>query len=325
MPDVRHSIKVVSKRTGLSPHVIRVWEKRYATVSPERTEGNRRLYRAQDVERLRLLKLATDAGHSIGDIAQLPTERLARLVSDDLPAASAAPPAAAPAQGLPAGSPVAVSAPAPDPAVLVATAFEAVQSMNAEALGAVLEQAAVALGQMRLLGEVVVPLVERIGNGWRDGTVKVAQEHVATATIRTCLGQLARPMTLHPSAPAIVVTTPAGQVHELGAVIAAAVARAGGWRVIYAGPSLPAEEIVSAVMAQRAVAVALSIVHPSDDPELPGELKRLRRLLPERVHLVVGGRASASYATALAECGATMVRDVVQLASSLERLRAGVG
>ena len=84
MPDVRHSIKFVSKSTGLSPHVLRIWEKRYATVTPGRTDGNRRLYRSADIDRFRLLKQATDAGHGIGDIARLSAERLQRLVSEDL-------------------------------------------------------------------------------------------------------------------------------------------------------------------------------------------------------------------------------------------------
>ena len=310
MPDVRHSIKVVAMRTGLSAHVIRVWEKRYGTVTPGRTEGNRRLYRSEDIERLRVLKLATDAGHSIGDIARLPTERVARLLAEDFSAGRKV--------DLPASS-------TGDAAEWVAAAHEAVVAMNADGLAALLERCSVALGQMKLLTAVIVPLVERIGTEWRDGHLKVAQEHIATATIRTFLGQTGRPMALHPAAPTLVATTPAGQMHELGAALAAAAARSLGWRVVYAGASLPAEEIASAVLAQRALAVALSILHPADDPYLPAELQRLRRLLPAKVHLIVGGAGCAAYATALASCGATMVRDLGQFEAAMDRLRSGAG
>ena len=58
--------------TGLSPHLIRIWEKRYSAVAPERTDTNRRLYSDAEIERLNLLRLATRAGHSIGNIAKLP-------------------------------------------------------------------------------------------------------------------------------------------------------------------------------------------------------------------------------------------------------------
>ena len=73
--DLPHSIRVVSKRTGLSPQVLRVWEKRYRTVTPARTATNRRVYTSADVDRLILLRRATEAGHGIGTIARLPAEQ----------------------------------------------------------------------------------------------------------------------------------------------------------------------------------------------------------------------------------------------------------
>ena len=82
-----YPIRAVVRRTGLTAHVIRVWEKRYGAVSPMRTPTNRRLYSDSDVERLQLLHRAMLAGHSIGQIAQLPNERLrALVVADELSA-----------------------------------------------------------------------------------------------------------------------------------------------------------------------------------------------------------------------------------------------
>ena len=52
----RHPIQVVSRRTGLSQDVIRVWERRYHAVTPERSPTNRRLYSDDDVRRLALLR-----------------------------------------------------------------------------------------------------------------------------------------------------------------------------------------------------------------------------------------------------------------------------
>jgi DNA-binding transcriptional MerR regulator len=80
-PNAHHSIKAVSRRTGLSPHVIRIWEKRYGAVEPRRTSTNRRLYSDAEIERLNSLRLATAAGHSIGNIATLPLRQLNSLVA----------------------------------------------------------------------------------------------------------------------------------------------------------------------------------------------------------------------------------------------------
>ena len=81
MPDAHHSIKAASRVTGLSPHLIRIWERRYGAVAPERTDTNRRLYSDAEIQRLNLLRLATGAGHSIGNIAKLPLGRLKSLVA----------------------------------------------------------------------------------------------------------------------------------------------------------------------------------------------------------------------------------------------------
>ena len=90
MPDTeaRHPIQVVARRTGLSADVIRVWERRYRVVEPQRASNARRLYSDADVERLTLLRQATAAGRRIGDVAALSTAALRELVAAD---ASAAP------------------------------------------------------------------------------------------------------------------------------------------------------------------------------------------------------------------------------------------
>ena len=77
--DSIYTIRYVSQRTGLTSHVIRAWEKRYKAVVPYRSPKNRRLYSEEDVQRLQLLKSATDAGHSISQVAQLDSKELADL------------------------------------------------------------------------------------------------------------------------------------------------------------------------------------------------------------------------------------------------------
>src|SRR5688572_23258058 len=70
---------LVVKRTGLSPHVIRIWERRYQAVSPARTDGGHRSYLEEDVLRLILLRQLTEAGHKISSIAKLTTAELEEI------------------------------------------------------------------------------------------------------------------------------------------------------------------------------------------------------------------------------------------------------
>ena len=303
---MRHTVRSVALRTGLSPHVIRVWERRYGTVTPSRSSGNQRLYTEADVERLALLKQVTDRGHSISRVTALPTEQLSLLVSAEDRSTMIRTEAGGSIAGL------------------LETAFQAVADMDAAGLEHVLEQGALRLGQIGLLAQVVAPLVGRIGEAWREGHLKVVHEHIASAVIRTYLCQAARPHTLHPSAPVLLVTTPDGQLHELGAALVAAAATSHGWRVTYAAPALPAEEIAAAAIHHGVFAVALSLVHPENDPMLPAELRRLRRLLPQAVHLLVGGRAAGAYRSVLVEIGAAEIATLEDLTAALGQLRQGL-
>src|SRR5678815_3414477 len=76
-------IRVVARRTGLSPHVIRAWERRYKVLEPQRSGTNRRVYSAADVEKLNLLQAAIASGHSIGRVATRSLEELRRMAAAD--------------------------------------------------------------------------------------------------------------------------------------------------------------------------------------------------------------------------------------------------
>ena len=83
-----YPIRYVAQQTGLSTHVIRVWEKRYQAVVPKRTDTNRRVFCGRDIERLKMLRTAVRIGHSISQIAGLSSEDLMELVKIDVPDAS---------------------------------------------------------------------------------------------------------------------------------------------------------------------------------------------------------------------------------------------
>ena len=104
-------------------------------------------------------------------------------------------------------------------------------------------------------------------------------------------------------------------------MLVAAAAASIGWRVTYLGANLPAAEIAGAARRSDAHAVALSLVYPEDDPQLSGDLIRLRELLPPKLPLLVGGRAMPAYRDALEKIGATQVKDLKHLCSTLDDLR----
>jgi DNA-binding transcriptional MerR regulator/methylmalonyl-CoA mutase cobalamin-binding subunit len=300
---------VVAKRTGLSPCLIRIWERRYAAVEPARTSTNRRRYSEAEVERLTLLRQATRLGHSIGAVAGLRNERLRELVAGTAGRAEPerrSPPTAGTTEQ-----------------VYVAEGMAAIRRLDAPALEGVLQRACIELGCQGLLQKVVGPLAQELGEKWECGEITAAEEHFASAVVRLWLGSLIRPFAVPQTAPLLVVATPAGQLHELGAVIVAAAAVGHGWRVAYLGASLPAAEIAGAVAHSGARAVALSLVYPQDDPDLPRELEQLRQFLRPGTRIVAGGRAAEAYCGALARIGAETVSDLRGFHAWLDACRAG--
>ena len=305
MADAHHAIKVVSRRTGLTAHVIRIWEKRYAAVEPERTGTNRRLYSDEQIERLSLLRDITQGGHSIGHVAKLPTEKLRKLAAESA------------ANG---HTTRALTGAAATPSFLD-ECIAAVKSLDSRALEDSLKRASTELGAQGLLQRVIAPLAQNIGELWRDGSITAAHEHFASAVIRIFLGHAAKPFSGTDNAPVLVVATPTGQIHELGALLVGAAAANLGWHVTYLGASLPAAEIAGAARQNRARAVALSLVYPEDDSRLESELTRLRELLPPEVTLLTGGRAISAYRGSLDKIGALQINDLTHLCSTLDDLR----
>jgi methanogenic corrinoid protein MtbC1 len=198
----------------------------------------------------------------------------------------------------------------------------AIRQLDSLQLEQGLRQGLLSMGVQGLLQNLVGPLAHAVGDQWRLGQITAAHEHFASAAIRAFLGSAARPYPLTNSAPTMVVATPAGQIHELGAVIAAAAAANQGWRVTYLGVCLPAAEIAGAAVQDRARAVALSIVYPEDDPHLSAELISLRRFLPTEVSLVVGGRAAPAYQRALHEIGAVHATQLADFYGFLDGMRS---
>ena len=165
-------------------------------------------------------------------------------------------------------------------------------------------------------------MMQEIGNQWRAGTLRIAHEHLATAVVRTLLGNIYQRSDISTSMPNLVVATPRGQLHEIGALIAGTTAASEGWQVTYLGTNLPAEEIVGCAAQNEAKAIGLSIVYPTDDPHLANELQKLRRGIQEHVPLFVGGAGALAYDRAIRAIGAVRINDMPTFRTELEALRA---
>lgn len=302
-------MRVTALRTGLTPHVLRAWERRYHVVSPTRTEGGQRLYSDLDVQRLRLIRGLAQRGHSLARLGTASLEELERTAREEAAPRSID------------GSAMAVESGAED---FRSAVLSAAQQLNAAELQATLERATVTLGVPGFLEQVAAPALQGIGKGWTKGTVSIAQEHLATAVFGRVLGWILQVYEVAHSAPRVVVATPPRQLHELGAMLAGASAAAQGWDVTYLGANLPITEILVAARQVNANGVALSIVYPACDSVLVSDLEQLRRGLDSRTALFLGGYAASQDRERLTTIGAQVLDSLPEFRSSLRRLRERV-
>lgn len=260
--EMTYPVGATVRLTGLHPDTLRAWERRHGIVVPLRTEGGTRRYRASDLERLRQVKAAVDAGYRVGDVARLDPEELARIIAN--PAEREA---------------------STDPCEAILSALRDLEVEECERLIA-LQLAA--LGPTRFARRVAVPLLERIGTAWESGELCIASEHMATSVLRSVLGASLRPGATGASGDPILFATLPGERHELGLLVAAITAAAAGGRVVYLGPDLPVAELVRAAGTTGAGAVAVSMV-ATDLATARQNLVGLRSTLPDDVEIWAGG------------------------------------
>ena len=289
----QYRIGAVAQETGIATETLRVWERRYQVVVPGRTERGGRLYSDADLVRLRLIKELVDGGHAISRVAPLDDVQL-RAVHARLEKPLA---------------PLALDE-------LRARFIDASDRLDAHAAQQILGRAALLLGPRAFAIELVAPLLRELGDRWALGRSRICHEHMASAIVRTVLGGLVVSLPASDARPRIVVATPTGQLHELGALLAALLAGAAGWNVLYLGPNLPAAEIGEAVTRSAASAVMLSLLGTAKR-ETEVDLRSLVRSLPGSVTLLAGG-ASATGSAALAR-RAVLFGDLAALDAWLRR------
>jgi MerR family transcriptional regulator, light-induced transcriptional regulator len=303
-PNQLHPIGVVAERTGLTPEVLRVWERRYGAVVPVRAAGGVRLYSDEDVVRLKLLRAATRAGRQIGQVALLPFEDLKRLVQED--------------QAEHAGR--AVGQRDGGEEAVVAEALQLARALDGSGLESLLKRRAAIAGTQNFLHSVVGPFLRSIGDEWHSGRLSVGQEHLATRVVQRVVMTSLESLRPPPGAPVFIAAALSGDRHEMGVLLAAVTAASEGWDVVLLGADLPVLEIVAAARARDAAAVGISVVFVEAPDRAQLELATLRAELPASTALLVGGSGSSALAADLKSSGAQVLGGLGDLRSALRTL-----
>jgi methanogenic corrinoid protein MtbC1 len=265
--NIKYSIDIASKKSGLAKNTIRAWENRYNFLYPERSDTKRRLYSEEEIEKLFLLNEAVKSGYRIGNIYQYSDDDLKRLVSKS-------------------GTKKILNY---NQSVDFSEFINSIKQFDEINFKKLLDTALIQYSKPEFLTIILLPLIEEIGDLWKKGILRISQEHFATSIINSLLVRMRESEKLSESSRRIVVCTPIGERHELGALIVSVLLSSLGWKVIYLGADLPVEEIAFAVKSTNSIAAALSVIFPNNETRIYSEIENLSKYLPDK-SIIIGSK-----------------------------------
>lgn len=276
------NIQVASQLSGVASATIRAWEKRYNAVVPERADNKHRLYSEKDIEKLGLLFQLTEIGQSIGKIAHLDLEKLKHLYSlllhkpyDELLV-------------------VTLNHERIDFEKILNNLYIALSAYKLDIISHELDKAKTQLSPKQLCIDILVPLFKEIGNKVARNELSIAQEHTLSAIVSFHIGQMIgqhyQKKCLKEDL--ILISTPEGEMHDLGILASALLCVHYGIRFIFLGANLSAQSLAEAANSLRPRAILLGVTkgqEMSDHQTLVDFLTKLSSLFTANVEVWIEG------------------------------------
>lgn len=274
------NIQVASQLSGVASATIRAWEKRYNAVVPERAENKHRLYSEKDIEKLALLYKLTEFGQSIGKIAHLELEQLKEVYSTLLHRPYEEKHVVTPHHDK------------VDYEKMLSSFQIALSAYKLDILSHELEKAKSLLSPKDLCLRLIVPLFQEIGNKVYRGELSIAQEHTLSAIVSFHIGHVIGQhyQRANQKNDLILITTPEGELHEIGILSSALLCVHYGVKFIYMGANLPAASLIEAANALNVKAVLLGV---TNDHSLSSYVNELHQSLSSRTEIWIGGHLKA--------------------------------
>jgi len=267
MKEAHYSIKDLEKLTGIKAHTLRIWEKRYAILQPERTPTNIRYYSDVDLKKLFNIVLLNKHGYKISLLAKLSEDLLHEKV-------------------------VTLTQTESGSDQWLDSLLSAMIELDEVKFEKILSKSILNIGFEETLANVVQPLFERVGLLWQTGAVNSAQEHFLSNLIRQKVivaidGLMTSP---GPTARTFFLFLRDGEWHELGLLILAYLVKKSGHKLVYFGQSLPLDCLSEAIRGHNPDFLLTSITTSLQDTQAHEFIQQLAGRFPEKGLYISGAQ-----------------------------------
>ena len=222
-----YNIRELENLSGIKAHTIRIWEKRFGLITPQRTSTNIRTYGDVELKKLLNISLLNRNGIKISAIAKFSDNELIERI-DEMNRENNTP---------------------ENQSEALSMAMIDYDELLFEKL---LAKSVIRLGSEDTVVKVIYPFLKKVGLMWQTGRIIPAQEHFITNLVRqkliSAIDNLMSPDPLRSKK--FVFFLPEGELHEIGLLFYSYIVKKRGHSVIYLGQSMPLNDLFEVVMSK---------------------------------------------------------------------------
>jgi DNA-binding transcriptional MerR regulator len=260
------TISQISRFSGVKAHTIRIWEQRYNSLNPKRSEGNTRYYSGAQLRRLLNIVSLVEKGHKVSELSAMPDEKIFKVVKEYTLLQSDT-----------------------SREYYILQLIAAAVNYDEVHFDKIFSHCLLKFGMKNTYITIFHPLLVRLGMLWSCDNLPPAQEHFISNLIvqklYTAIDSLPPAQSQKDS---WLLFMPENDYHEIGLLFAQFLIRVSGKKVISLGPNLPFDSVVEGVKEIKPKNILLFLIN-SDLPEITASyLKRLQKNIRESKIFVAG-------------------------------------
>ena len=287
-----YKIKDLENLTGIKSHTIRIWEKRYRILSPDRTDTKIRTYSDSELTHLLTVSMLNRNGIKISKIAKLSQEDMNKLLWD-----------------------IKVNK---EPEYSMDKLLLSLVSLDEELFKQTLANLLETEGLEKTFTDHLIPFLDRIGIMWLIGSVNPAQEHFMSNLIRQkIISEIDKQEIPVSTEKSVLMYLPEHEWHEMSLLFYHFLLRSKGVPTFYLGQSLPYESLVECIEKLNPNYILSSWLTAVDEKLVFGYFKKLKSDYPN-LDVFAGGPQIKANSTALKK----YIIEVNDLASIMKHLEA---
>ncbi len=268
----QYNIKDLESISGIQAHTIRIWEKRYGILKPERSENNFRHYDDEDLRYFLKLAFLNKNGIKISKLAAMSEDQINELVND-------------------------FQKPLNNHQAQIDSLIIAMISFDEEEIENIMQHLIMHMGLDEAMINIAFPFLNKIGILWSTGNISPVQEHFVANLIRqkimAATDSISSNTNVSEEKTFILFTFP-NDLHDIGLLFANYLIRLHGYKTIYLGVSVPVEELKAVRHSINAGYIfTQSITHKPDEDLIEG-LRAIRGIFNES-EILLGGNLEPGF------------------------------